>query len=125
MSNEQKTFSLEDWTNTMPENFDLQAEFVARVQPIINQLMDTCREIGMPLLVLTSIKQDNIGAHIGGFQHFAGPARVPAALMMAMHASKLQYDEIATISEADQERSAAFVKATGSIAGVMASVTKH
>ena len=126
MSDEkQKTFSLEEWKNTMPENFDLRAEFAAHVEPIIKQLQETCRQLGMPMLVLVSDMQNEIGTSIGGFQHFGSPARLSAAMIMALHASKLEYGAIVDIAQAARERSMASMAAQGSIAGVMASVTKH
>lgn len=126
MSNEtKKQFSLEEWRNTMPENFDLTAEYAERVHPIIEQLIKTCQELHMPVFVTVSNKQDEQGSYVGGYQHFASAARAPASMLLAMHASKLQYSEMVNVSRADEERGKAFFAANGGIGGIMANVTKH
>lgn len=125
MSDEQKTFSLEEWRNTMPENFELRAEYTARVEPLIKQLQETCRELGMPMLVLVSDMQNEMGTSIVGRQHFGSPARLSGAMLMALHASKLEYGAIVDIAEAAKDRTKALMAAQGSIGDVMASVTKH
>jgi hypothetical protein len=47
MSNE-KPFTLLQWAESTPEKFDMEAEFEARVQPLMTQAHDICRELGIP-----------------------------------------------------------------------------
>jgi len=81
MKRSDNEFSLEDWANTEPEPFDLNAEYDEQVQPIVDLLHDKCEELGMPFHFRCVTKQGDGKAESSTTQHLVGVSRATKELI--------------------------------------------
>lgn len=79
-------FSLEEWVNTPFEQYDNQAAYLAEVQPMLDQLEEKCKAIGLPFLMMIASRQqgDKSSFHMQG--SLQGIGKAPGLLMAARFA---------------------------------------
>lgn len=100
------SFSLREWAETKPENFNVESEFRAVVEPMIDALMAKCAELGIPASVVASYKQDESGTNYCRQAYKPGAARTPRLVLAADHAANGDLEGVQIVAIASNIRQA-------------------
>lgn len=101
---EENSFTLEQWSEIPPEQFDARAAVDAELMPLVDAVMAKALELGVPVAVAAVGGQDDKGAHMLFRQNLISAGRCPHGLLSLEAAITANWGMLFRIGEAGDKR---------------------
>jgi len=92
MENDDKEFSTEEWINARPEEFHLEDEFREKVFPMLEQVEELCKKMGLPFYMRFFMDQTESGNSSSTISYLGGAGRATPELLALTLLNELDHD---------------------------------
>lgn len=99
-----KAFDLEQWSQSRPADFDLEAQYKERVLPLLDALMAECVALQLPAMFTAAYQQNGTSTGYATRSYLPSMERTPPGLLFTLFATRNDQEAMDAILQANAVR---------------------